>query len=191
MLACLIIVRPESLPNQRRGARDFRHDVATDRGVLVEQFQPPLRIVAVGAVDELDCQLGFALAHPGLPQRFRPELTAYPIPHNLVTLPGMEALWEADIVAGLIRRGLAVHAFNQRSVAGILDMIRMLGALVEASDRAATSHIQRTLSLARDAVLTLAIHGHIRPRSVALPPLPPQPDPYIPYISFSDRRHPL
>jgi iron complex transport system substrate-binding protein len=43
---------------------------------------------------------------------------------------------QADIVAGLIRRGLAVHAFNQRSVAGILDMIRMLGALVEASERA-------------------------------------------------------
>ena len=43
---------------------------------------------------------------------------------------------QADIAADLIRRGLAVHAFNQRSVAGILDMIRMLGALVEASERA-------------------------------------------------------
>src|SRR5882724_9504159 len=43
---------------------------------------------------------------------------------------------QADIVASLIRRGVAVHAFNQRSVAGILDMIRMLGALVEASERA-------------------------------------------------------
>src|SRR3984893_12394402 len=43
---------------------------------------------------------------------------------------------QADIAADLIRRGVAVHAFNQRSVAGILDMIRMLGALVEASERA-------------------------------------------------------
>src|SRR5437870_2435125 len=43
---------------------------------------------------------------------------------------------QADIVADLIRRGLNVHAFNQRSVAGILAMIRMLGALVEASERA-------------------------------------------------------
>ena len=43
---------------------------------------------------------------------------------------------QADIAAALIRRGLAVHAFNQRSVAGILDMIGMLGALVEASERA-------------------------------------------------------
>jgi iron complex transport system substrate-binding protein len=38
----------------------------------------------------------------------------------------------ADIVAGLIRRGLNVHAFNQRTVAGILEMIRMLGAMVDA-----------------------------------------------------------
>src|ERR1700726_448529 len=43
---------------------------------------------------------------------------------------------QADIAADLIRRGLDVHAFNQRSVAGILDMIRMLGALVDASERA-------------------------------------------------------
>src|SRR5690348_709351 len=42
----------------------------------------------------------------------------------------------ADIVADLIRRGLNVHALNLRTVAGILDMIRMLGAMVDASDRA-------------------------------------------------------
>ena len=39
---------------------------------------------------------------------------------------------QADIVAELIRRNVAVHAFNQRDVAGILDMIRTLGALVGA-----------------------------------------------------------
>jgi iron complex transport system substrate-binding protein len=43
---------------------------------------------------------------------------------------------QADIAADLIRRGLDVHAFNQRSVAGILDMIQMLGAMVGASQRA-------------------------------------------------------
>jgi iron complex transport system substrate-binding protein len=36
---------------------------------------------------------------------------------------------QADIAADLIRAGVAVHGFNQRSVAGILDMIRTLGAL--------------------------------------------------------------
>jgi iron complex transport system substrate-binding protein len=43
---------------------------------------------------------------------------------------------QADIAADLIRRGLDVHAFNQRSVAGILDMIRTVGAMVGASERA-------------------------------------------------------
>jgi iron complex transport system substrate-binding protein len=43
---------------------------------------------------------------------------------------------QADIVAALIRAGVAVHAFNQRSVAEILDMIRTLGALVGAGGRA-------------------------------------------------------
>jgi iron complex transport system substrate-binding protein len=43
---------------------------------------------------------------------------------------------QADIVANLIRRGLNVHAFNQRSIAGIIEMIRMLGAMVDASERA-------------------------------------------------------
>jgi iron complex transport system substrate-binding protein len=43
---------------------------------------------------------------------------------------------QAAIVADLIRRGLNVHAFNQRTVAEILDMIRMLGAMVDAGGRA-------------------------------------------------------
>jgi iron complex transport system substrate-binding protein len=43
---------------------------------------------------------------------------------------------QADIVVDLIRRGLDVHAFNQRNIAGILDMIRTLGAMVDANERA-------------------------------------------------------
>src|SRR5216684_8111208 len=54
---------------------------------------------------------------------------------------------QADIADDLIRCGLAVHAFNQRSVAGILDMIRMLGAMVDASERA-----QQLVGLVRNLV---------------------------------------
>ena len=43
---------------------------------------------------------------------------------------------QADIVAGLIKRGVAVHAFNQRDLAGIFAMIRTLGALVDAREKA-------------------------------------------------------
>ncbi len=49
---------------------------------------------------------------------------------------------QADIAAALVRRGLTVMVFNQRSVAEILQMIRSLGALVGCSaeaDRLATS----------------------------------------------------
>lgn len=43
---------------------------------------------------------------------------------------------QADIAADLVRAGVAVHIFNQRSVQGILDMILTLGALVGAAHRA-------------------------------------------------------
>lgn len=43
---------------------------------------------------------------------------------------------QAGIVADLIRCGIAVHAFNQRTLAEIFAMIRTLGALVGAGERA-------------------------------------------------------
>jgi iron complex transport system substrate-binding protein len=43
---------------------------------------------------------------------------------------------QADIAAELIRRGYPVVTFNQRSVAEILQMIRMLGALIGCGDKA-------------------------------------------------------
>jgi iron complex transport system substrate-binding protein len=43
---------------------------------------------------------------------------------------------QADIVADLVRAGVAVHVFNQRDIAGILAMIRTLGAMVGAGDHA-------------------------------------------------------
>jgi iron complex transport system substrate-binding protein len=43
---------------------------------------------------------------------------------------------QADIVAALVRQGINVHAFNQRTIAEIFDMIRILGAIVGATGRA-------------------------------------------------------
>lgn len=43
---------------------------------------------------------------------------------------------QAEIVRDLVRAGVAVHAFNQRDLAGILAMIRTLGALVGAHEKA-------------------------------------------------------
>ena len=58
---------------------------------------------------------------------------------------------QADIVADLIRGGVAVHVFNQRDIGGILAMIRTLGALVgaaERADRLAASYEKRLADIA-------------------------------------------
>jgi iron complex transport system substrate-binding protein len=68
---------------------------------------------------------------------------------------------QADIVAELIRAGIAVHAFNQRDVAGILDMIRTLGALVGANDK--SNGLARSLEGRLDKVRRLAAEAS-RPR---------------------------
>jgi iron complex transport system substrate-binding protein len=44
---------------------------------------------------------------------------------------------QAGIVAEIVKRGVAVHAFNQRDLAGIYAMIETLGALVGAPEKAA------------------------------------------------------
>jgi len=44
---------------------------------------------------------------------------------------------QADIVAELVRRGVAVHAFNQRDLVGIFAMIETLSALVGAPEKGA------------------------------------------------------
>jgi iron complex transport system substrate-binding protein len=44
---------------------------------------------------------------------------------------------QADIAADLIRRGVAVHIFNQRSVAEIFQMIRVLGGMIGCEGKAA------------------------------------------------------
>ena len=43
---------------------------------------------------------------------------------------------QADIAASLTRAGLQVHIFNQRSVAGILQMIAVLGGMIGAPEKA-------------------------------------------------------
>ena len=75
-------------------------------------------------------------------RRDKPRVAAFTsadIPKILALRPDLVLSFsdiQADIVAALIRQGVAVHAFNQRSVAEILAMIRTLGALVGAGEPA-------------------------------------------------------
>src|SRR5215472_17370186 len=64
---------------------------------------------------------------------------------------------QADIAAELIRRNVAVHAFNQRDISGILDMIRTLGALVGAAGKAdaLVGTLERRLAQARTRAAAL------------------------------------
>jgi iron complex transport system substrate-binding protein len=69
---------------------------------------------------------------------------------------------QADIAAQLIRHNIAVHAFNQRDVAGIFDMIRTLGALVGAVEKA--EELATSLEDRLDAICERASRLPCRPR---------------------------
>jgi iron complex transport system substrate-binding protein len=79
---------------------------------------------------------------PPRARREKPRVSAFTsadIPKIVALKPDLVLTFsdlQADIAAELIRRGVDVHAFNQRSVAEILDMIRTLGALVGDAARA-------------------------------------------------------
>lgn len=84
---------------------------------------------------------GYAVRPPEV-RRDKPRVSAFTsadVPKILALEPDLVLTFsdlQAGIVADLIRAGLAVHAFNQRSIAGILAMIRTCGALVGVSDKA-------------------------------------------------------
>src|ERR1044071_3065759 len=86
---------------------------------------------------------GYAVRPPRV-RREKPRVSAFisaDVPKILALDPDLVLTFsdlQAEIAAELIRKGVAVHAFNQRDVAGILTMIRTLGALVGAADKAET-----------------------------------------------------
>jgi iron complex transport system substrate-binding protein len=113
---------------------------------------PPERIVCLteetvetlyllGEQDRIVGISGYCVRPPEA-RRDKPRVSAFTsadIPKILDLKPDLVLSFsdlQAEIVAALIRSGVAVHAFNQRSLAEIFDMIRMLGAMVDAADRA-------------------------------------------------------
>jgi len=113
---------------------------------------PPERIVCLteettetlyllGEQDRIVGVSGYTVRPPQA-RKEKPRVSAFisaDIPRILDLRPDLVLTFsdlQADIVAALIRAGVAVHAFNQRTVAEILAMIRTLGALVDAQDRA-------------------------------------------------------
>lgn len=78
---------------------------------------------------------GYAVRPPQV-RREKPRVSAFisaDVPKILALDPDLVLAFsdlQADIVAELVRAGVNVHVFNQRDVAGILAMVRMLGGLV-------------------------------------------------------------
>lgn len=70
---------------------------------------------------------------------------------------------QADIAAELIRRGLPVFTFNQRTVAEIFQMIRLVGASVGRQDRA--ERLADELSAGLDRIRASAARFPKRPRA--------------------------
>jgi iron complex transport system substrate-binding protein len=84
---------------------------------------------------------GYAV-RPARVRKEKPRVAAFisaDVPKILALKPDLVLTFsdlQADIVAELIRANVAVHAFNQRDLAGILDMIRTLGALTGVAQKA-------------------------------------------------------
>lgn len=114
---------------------------------------PPERIVCLteetvetlyllGEQDRIVGVSGYAVRPPRV-RREKPRVSAFisaDVPKILALEPDLVLTFsdlQADIVAELIRAGVPVHAFNQRDIAGILAMVRTVGALVGATDTAA------------------------------------------------------
>src|SRR5471032_1573473 len=110
---------------------------------------------------------GYCVRPPQV-RREKPRVSAFisaDVPKILALKPDLVLTFsdlQADIVAALIRANVAVHAFNQRDVAGILDMIRTLGALTGVPEKA--DALARTLALRVNAVHERSLLLPRRPR---------------------------
>src|SRR5215471_11271057 len=113
---------------------------------------PPIRIVCLTEetvetlylLGEQDRIVGISgyVVRPPQARREKPRISAFTSANidKIVALkPDLVLTFsdlQAEIVASLVRHGLEIHAFNQRTIAAILDMIHALGAMVDATERA-------------------------------------------------------
>jgi iron complex transport system substrate-binding protein len=128
---------------------------------------PPQRLVCLteetvetlyllGEQDRIVGVSGYAVRPPEV--RSKPRVSAFTsarIDKILALQPDLVLAFsdlQADIVSELAKAGVAVHLFNQRDIAGIFAMIRTLGVLVGAGDKAeglARSLEARVIDVAR------------------------------------------
>lgn len=69
---------------------------------------------------------------------------------------------QAEVTTELVKRGFTVFTFNQRSVAGILQMIRVLAGIIGVGQK--SEHLVRSLEEGLDAIRAATAHTPRRPR---------------------------
>jgi iron complex transport system substrate-binding protein len=114
---------------------------------------PPRRLICLteetvetlyllGEQDRIVGVSGYAVRPPEV--RLKPRVSAFTsarLDKILALKPDLVLAFsdlQAEIVSDLAKAGVAVHLFNQRDLGGIFAMIRTLGALVGAGDKAET-----------------------------------------------------
>ena len=139
---------------------------------------PPARIVCLteetvetlyllGEQDRIVGVSGYAVRPPQV-RREKPRVSAFTsadIPKILSLEPDLVLTFsdlQAEIAAALIQAGIAVHAFNHRDLAGILAMIRTVGALVGAAEKADRLALQYACRL--DAVANATAREPSKPK---------------------------
>jgi iron complex transport system substrate-binding protein len=124
--------------------------------------EPTEVLYLLGEQDRIVGISGFT-TRPAIARKEKPKITAFTsakIDKILALNPdlviGFSNL-QADIAASLIRAGVEVHIFNQRSIAQILSMVATVGSLVGASDKAAKliESLEYTIQQARDTASQL------------------------------------
>jgi len=137
------------------------------RRIVCLTEEPTETLYALGEQDRIVGISGFTVRPPRA-RREKPKVSAFTsakIDAILSLRPDFAIGFsdiQADIAAELVRRGVEVWISNHRSVDGILDYIRRLGALVGAGERARehADALQRGL----DAIATRAASLRRRPK---------------------------
>jgi iron complex transport system substrate-binding protein len=95
-------------------------------------------LYAIGA-DELIVGISGFTVRPAIARKTKPKVSTYldaNINEILNLKPDLVLAWsdlQANICSQLIQHGIAVHCFNHRTIDGILEMISMLGRIVNKS----------------------------------------------------------
>jgi iron complex transport system substrate-binding protein len=137
------------------------------RRIVCLTEEPTETLYALGEQDRIVGISGFTVRPPQA-RREKPKVSAFTsakIDAILALRPDLAIGFsdiQADIAAELVRRGVEVWIANHRSVEGILDYVRRLGALVGAGDR--TIAYADTLQLGLEAIESRAAALPVRPR---------------------------